>query len=1553
MHYTKSTRLLSMILAIVMVVGLLPMSVFATENDNAVVAADADNFKSPKIAYTEREDGYYNLISKTDYVLAPGISESEIVLNNDAGSHRQVAHVVEVDINNPYAKVIPGTYKMAEGLENKDYKVQVMSEQAAYAEANGYGNVVAAMNIALSWYDSAYYTDHPELIGEPLGYLVLDGELYKNSQGQSSGAQTVLVINFDEKDGTARPASMSKTEIRSTKDPITGWEEQVIPANFGFLVKDGKNQYSKNHTTDAASRSFMGIKADGSIIIVMNDGRQSPYSAGFNSYEMAEFMLSLGCVYAVNGDGGGSSAFLSQRPGEDLKVNCKPSDGAERPTTHGILVISNAPATGEFTRATISTAADYYTPGSSVQFNAVGSDLVGTAAEIPADAIWQLADTSFGTIDNNGLFVSNGKEGEVVVQMVYNGEVVGEDTINVVIPDSLSFVQTNVTAPYSKTVTLELVAKLGHYEVVLKDGDVLYALSDAAMGELNGNVFTATSDESITEGIVTATLTHNELIAATASINFGKASEIVYDFEEGAASIANISLGYKSGYPASTGNWYDEIGVVTAENGKVKNGNYAMKIVSNSNSTQTFSWQQTQYNGWDIDLTDAVSISFWMYIPEGSHGAEWDIGSAIPIKMGHEFVYGTGWQYFTVPVSSIGSNVTNLNQIRLYRSDNNETATNYNAAEHPNYYSDIIYYVDDITVNYSSAVDDNHAPIISNVLLAHDSTDVGIAMNGQTICESKVSVTASIADDTSYGSATGLDTSSVAVYVDGMNLGATCTADGFVSTGNVILANGAHVFRIEAADKNGNAAYVEKTIVINKDDNAENTVVYAPKNAGLSNLPAKSLYWMDLAATAIEKVQTLEMLVDLDLNSDWELDHMVLAEGFSATYTIDSETNDAAIIITRTGAVSDTGETVIAQLPIRVWSPTFANDKDHRTHRLVAVESYVEKGLLTETDGNEVPFGSQKYSAVTEFNDTRTNGKDRLANWHEHTTESLEDQAPTCTEIGYTGRTYCEVCDSVVEWGTAMPATGHTYEAIEGKWACQCGEESDVTGLVTDGEKSYYAIKGELFGGWQMIGEDWYYFDKTTFEGLEGEQTADSTVKFVFEKGRVTANVWETTDAGIRCWYGPKYYRDSSNDPTSCWPYEIDGKTYLFNRQGYMQTGVVHFFSAAKRVYYRCAEDGVAVLLNGPYEDYFYQDGVRQNAYQLVDFEGKYYFISDYNKLMKNGTVYLSEKFVEGHTYPNGDPMQVGRYEFNGNGEMVILNGPIDDYFYVNGIRQSAYKLVEFDGEHYFVNDYNKLLKNGTVYLGEKFVEGHSYPNGDPMQPGRYEFDADGKMIIVNGPIGDYFYVNGIIEKAYKLVEFEGKHYFINDANKLLKNASVYLSQKFVEGHTYPNGDPMQPGRYEFNADGQMILVNGPVGDYFYVNGIIEKAYKLVEYEGNHYFINDGNKLMKNGSLYLSEKFVDGHTYANGDSVLAGRYEFDANGRMIVLNGPEGDYFYINGVLQKAYQLVEFDGNIYFISDYNKLTKNKTVYLSKTFTEAVDLPAGKYTFDTDGKMIRG
>ena len=58
-------------------------------------------------------------------------------------------------------------------------------------------------------------------------------------------------------------------------------------------------------------------------------------------------------------------------------------------------------------------------------------------------------------------------------------------------------------------------------------------------------------------------------------------------------------------------------------------------------------------------------------------------------------------------------------------------------------------------------------------------------------------------------------------------------------------------------------------------------------------------------------------------------------------------------------------------------------------------------------------------------------------------------------------------------------------------------------------------------------------------------------------------------------------------------------------------------------------------------------------------------------------------------------------------------------------------------------------------------------------------------------------------------------------------------------------------------------------------------------------------------------------------------------------------------MLQKAYQLVEFEGNYYFINDgNNRVAKNTELYLSEKYVAGTDLAPGLYSFDAEGKLIR-
>ena len=72
-----------------------------------------------------------------------------------------------------------------------------------------------------------------------------------------------------------------------------------------------------------------------------------------------------------------------------------------------------------------------------------------------------------------------------------------------------------------------------------------------------------------------------------------------------------------------------------------------------------------------------------------------------------------------------------------------------------------------------------------------------------------------------------------------------------------------------------------------------------------------------------------------------------------------------------------------------------------------------------------------------------------------------------------------------------------------------------------------------------------------------------------------------------------------------------------------------------------------------------------------------------------------------------------------------------------------------------------------------------------------------------------------------------------------------------------------------------MKLKNGVYNDYLYINGVIQKAYTLVQYNGNYYYVYDGNKIAKNVTLKFSEAMLE------GTGLEAGRYSFDENGIMI------------------------------------------------------------------------
>ena len=105
----------------------------------------------------------------------------------------------------------------------------------------------------------------------------------------------------------------------------------------GRLIDNGV--IGTDFTAGTAPRTAVGIKPDGNIIFYTIDGRQSGYSYGVKISTLASRMKELGCVDAINLDGGGSTAIGGVFPGSlSFEVTNKPSDKTQRKCANYIFL---------------------------------------------------------------------------------------------------------------------------------------------------------------------------------------------------------------------------------------------------------------------------------------------------------------------------------------------------------------------------------------------------------------------------------------------------------------------------------------------------------------------------------------------------------------------------------------------------------------------------------------------------------------------------------------------------------------------------------------------------------------------------------------------------------------------------------------------------------------------------------------------------------------------------------------------------------------------------------------------------------------------------------------------------------------------------------------------------------------------------------------------------------------------------------------------------------------------------------------------------------------
>mgnify|MGYP005789680137 CR=1 FL=1 len=465
--------------------------------------------------------GDRNDVVSTVSSISPGVTETEYYTQNTANTDQVVSYSITVDMSQNTLIAGYGNYDTS-----GKWSLVNVRNQAAAAERSRGVNVVAAVNG--DFFNMA--------TGEPTGTLVMNGIHIKDTAYTQS--RTWFAVDAE-----------NNAYIGTGALP-----ENTVEAIGGdlMLIKDGAIALGENSTyyTTKQPRTAVGVTAGGDVVIVVADGRQSPYSSGYTYMELAEKMLKLGCVAAINLDGGGSTTYLAQYSGTDeLVLANSPSDGREREVSSSLMVVSNSEETGVFGSASISPVNRIYTPGSTVEFSAIGADTAGFPCEIPQDVTWRVAegDEDIATLTQDGVAAAAltgkaGAEGSVTVEMVYEGKTVGSAEIEFHWPDALAFSGEELSLESGIETDLGLTAQYNYREVIFKDGDFTWEVTsdnpdqeNQVIGEMGGpdsNIFVSNEKAVNAQGHIKATLKANTEVFAEALVVVGQEPTIVWDFED-------------------------------------------------------------------------------------------------------------------------------------------------------------------------------------------------------------------------------------------------------------------------------------------------------------------------------------------------------------------------------------------------------------------------------------------------------------------------------------------------------------------------------------------------------------------------------------------------------------------------------------------------------------------------------------------------------------------------------------------------------------------------------------------------------------------------------------------------------------------------------------------------------------------------------------------------------------------------------------------------------------------------------------------------------------
>lgn len=292
---------------------LAPTEFAAKEGALAVVNGDFFSFDhGAPIGLTVREGELVNTPARARAIFAWGPKDAAVVIGNTKATLTTEAGLGPLDgMNQPLGENGIALYTAAQG--------RLVPRE---------GSLVVALDVPnVTWAPTTTVTARVRTVPSEGGPVTVE-------------AGKALLVATGTKRARLEDLRVGDQVTVRLDTPGLDWSKYENAIGGGpFLLRGGKididasaEGFNTGFSDARHPRTAIGRTADGDIWIVAIDGRQ-PQSAGVTLQEEAILMQRLGCIDAINLDGGGSTALNIR----GLTVN-RPSDGKERPFASGIAI---------------------------------------------------------------------------------------------------------------------------------------------------------------------------------------------------------------------------------------------------------------------------------------------------------------------------------------------------------------------------------------------------------------------------------------------------------------------------------------------------------------------------------------------------------------------------------------------------------------------------------------------------------------------------------------------------------------------------------------------------------------------------------------------------------------------------------------------------------------------------------------------------------------------------------------------------------------------------------------------------------------------------------------------------------------------------------------------------------------------------------------------------------------------------------------------------------------------------------------------------------------